>query len=327
MKRTVQFLLIAAIGGVLISCSGASKNTVRMNATEAKATASAALGDLSMASLVMGPTALTSQSVQAAGKLGLSTQTAGVLEGLGMNLAQAVTVGCDISVIPGGADKDFDLTPDKASVSVQNCSYKDDNNTPGDTSDDIGYSFEGSVTLEDTDDNRANSGFKLTLSGWKEAASKGAKSLERALDGSYTLNIPAGAASYTVGKGYTAAQTYKDGTQTDALNVQFGLDQTYTPDSVGLFKKAGSYAVDKTKPGTLNLTHNGKAYAWSGYTDPALHFTSSCKAKTKEGVRIPFDSGSAHYTYINPDSASSSLVISFTACGSYTVTLDGQAVQ
>lgn len=323
--KPLGYMLILTIG-LLAACSAPAKNTAKMSSTEAKATAEVALGDLSLASLVSGPTALAGQSLLAAQKLGLSAQSVGVLEGLGLNLTQAISVGCSIVPSNLSSDSDLDLIPVKISISVQNCSYTDDNST-ADPSDDVGYSIQGNVTLEDTDDNRANSGYKLSLSGWKDKATKGSKSLERTLDGSYTLNIPANAAFYNVDKGYKASQIYTDGSTTDSSSVQFGLDQTYTPDSIGLFKRSGNYSVDKAKPGSLSLTHNGKIYAWSGYTEPPLHFNSACKAKTDKGVRIPFDAGSAIYSYTNPDGTTSRLQISFKACGSYTLSLDGQAVQ
>ena len=313
-----QTILVLGLVALLAACSGPSNtNTQPMSAAEAKAAADVAVNDLSLSgALVGGPAGLVAQYAQI---LGIPVQAATVLEGLGMDLTQAITVGCTFDFSPEvPVDADKDLVPANFSLSVD-CKYTD-------TGSGFTYAFKGSLKIEDTNDNLKNSGFKLALQNFIEEASKGADSFKRTFDGSYTLDTQ-NTSLFKAEKGYTASHSYTKGTQSDSANSTFSISETYAPDSALTPLKAGTFTVDEAKPGTLTVVHGSKTYNWKGNTKPTLHYNSACKARTPNGVRIPFDSGAAFYSYTNPGGKVSTLEIKFSACGSFTVTLDGQGLQ
>jgi len=322
MGKPLKFLVLGlALAGLLAACSGPAKNAVQMNQANAKTTASTALSDLAVSgALLDGVTGVIPQAAQA---MGISVEAASVLDALGVKLPQAISAGCQFKQEPSiPTDADLDFVPLTLTFSGS-CNYTDDNDTPADTTDDTAYSISGGVKLEDTNDNLKNSGFKISFLNFVEKASKGGKTLERTFNGSYTLDTQ-DPALYQVNKGYSAMQKFTDGANTDSRSSDYAVGEKYKPDNATTPKAAGTFTIDETNPGSLINTINGKTYSWKWFAN--LHFLRSCKARTPEGVRIPFDSGSATYSYTNPDGTVSTLKIEFSACGSYKLTLNGEVL-
>lgn len=308
-------LLVLSLGlvGLLAACSSAPKNTQAMTQAEAKATADVALSDLALSGALIGdPYGLTAQNAQ---KLGMPVVAAGVLEGLGMDLTQAISAQCKID-IGSWVDKDLDGIPAGFSIQVSNCSYSDGTFT---------YSFQGSLNIDDTNDNLKNSGFKLGLNNFIEEATKGSDSYKRTFDGNYTLDTQ-NASLFKADKGYTASQTYTLSGQTDSASAQYGVSETYAPDDAIKPKVSGTFTIPELSPGTLTVTHNGKTYTWKWNTKPTLHYVASCKARTPNRIKIPFDKGGAFYSYTNPDGSVATLEIQFTGCNAYTILYNNSPV-
>lgn len=316
MRPSKLLLLSLGLVGLLAACSSAPKNTQAMTQAEAKTTSEAALNDLSLSgALVGGFTGLTAQSQAAAQSIGMPLQAASVLESLGMNVAQAITVGCTLDwspQIPTDADKDG--VPADLTVTVD-CTYTDSGSG-------FTYAFKGSLKIQDTNDALKNSGFRLALQNWSEKATKGSDSFERTFDGTYSIDTQ-NPALFKEDKGYTAAQNVVLSGQTDSASAQYGVSTTYTPDDPTKPKAAGLFEIKEANPGSLTLTHNAKTYSWKWNTKPTLHYNASCKARTPKGVRIPFDRGGAFYSYTNPDGSVATLEIQFTGCNAYTIIYNG----
>ncbi|PZA07609.1 MULTISPECIES: hypothetical protein [unclassified Meiothermus] len=313
MKRSAG--LILSLIALLAACTNTPQNSQPMNKDEAKATSELALSDLALSgALVGGPTGLMAQQAQA---LGIPPVAGAALEASGMNLAQAISAGCRIDV-GGWTDQDLDLIPADFSITVKDCSYTDTGNG-------FSYSFQGGLRLQDTNDTLKDSGFKLSFENFKETITLGSKSRERTLNGAYTLGAQ-NKALYRVDKGYSASQKLSDGSSTDTQSAEYAVSETYAPNSQANPKAGGTFTIDKSKPGTLTLAHNSTTYRWNWYTDPPLVYDASCKAKTPEGVKVPFTSGGAVYTYTNPNGKVSMLKVEFTGCGSYKVTFEGEVV-
>lgn len=314
MKSGIKLLvLLLGMVGLLAACSSPPKNTQAMSQAEAQTAADVALNDLSLSGALVGdPYGLTAQNAE---KLGMPVVAASVLEGLGMDLTQAISAQCKID-IGTWVDKDLDGIPAGFSIQVSNCTYSDGT---------FSYSFQGTLNIDDTNDNLKNSGFKLGLNNFIEEATKGSDSYKRTFDGNYTLDTQ-NLALFKADKGYTASQTYTVGGTTNSASAQYGVSETYAPDDQAKPKVSGVFTIPEINPGTLTITRNGKTYVWKWNTKPTLHYLASCKARTAKRVRIPFDAGGAFYSYTNPDGTTATLEIQFTACNAYTVTYNGQAL-
>lgn len=313
MKR--RALLALSLIGLLAACTSTPQNSQPMDATEAKAASEMALSDLALSgALVGGPGGILAQQAQA---LGIPPVAAAALEAAGMDLKQAISTGCNIT-FADWVDKDSDFIPNDFSITVKDCFYTDTGNG-------FSYSFQGGLRLQDTNDNLKDSGFKLSFENFKETIALGSKSRERTFNGSYTLDAQ-NKMLYKVDKGYSVSQKLSDGSSTDTRSADYSVSETYAPTDASQPKAGGTFTIDKSKPGTLTLSHNSTTYRWNWYTDPPLVYNASCKAKTPEGVKIPFTAGGAVYTYTNPDGKVSTLRIEFTGCGSYKVTFEGELV-
>ncbi len=327
MYKTLCNLAGLTLLGLLAAC-GTQQAIDTLSQADAQALSEAAQGDLQLTSAMLGDASSRALSAQGqADSLEANAQTWGLprrihlfLRAVGvLYLPPSGSGNCTISTGPSPlVDADDDGVPANATTTY-NCSYSG----PGSTS----YSLNGSIGLQDTNDNQPYSGYSVTFTNFKARVSGDNRSVERTLNGSYSMDKQ-DATLFKISKNYThsVSKTVFNNTYTGSLD--FNVSKTYAPDSDGDSNpwNAGTITVDKASPGsaTWKRDNNTRNLIW--YTDPTLHWNRTACQNPLDRL-MNFDSGAKEFVYTNPAGEKSTLRIEFSGCGQFSVTLNGQPVQ
>jgi len=249
---------------------------------------------------------------------GLPRRVTLILKALGHYIPNAASGSCTISKEGDLTDADDDGVPVNAKITFT-CSAT---GPLGAT-----YDTEGSLTLKDTNDAQAQSGYSVEFKGFKTRVSSDANhSVTRTLEGTYTLDRQT--STYQILKKYTYTIERKNFSNTTTSSLVFDVSKTYTPDPSALDAgkpfSAGTIVVDKANPGSAVWTRDNNNRTLQWYTDPNLHWNRAvCQAPERI---LNFDSGAKEYVYTNPAGQQSTLRIAFSGCGDFQVTFNGQPV-
>lgn len=236
-----------------------------------------------------------------------------LLNALGAYLPPAGSGECSVTVSPANyTDADDDGVPASVSVSF-NCA----GTRAGGTS----YTTEGSISLSDTDDNQALSGYSASFSGFHTVLTReDGTVIDRTLGGSFTLD-KRDASLYLIAKNYQQAVSITKGANTYTGSAEFKVEKTYAPELPDTPWAKGTITIAQDKPGSLTWVRGGKTRNLIWYTDPTLHYNrADCASPTR---LLNFDDGAKVWVYTRPDGQQDTLRLEFTGCGQFTVTLNG----
>ncbi len=328
MKKTVLRLATLALMGLLAACGSQSQAPNTLSQADAQALSEAAQGDLQLTGALLGDASTGALKAQSSlDSLDVGAQAWGlprrinlILRAVGVLYLPPLGSGnCTISTTPSPLiDADDDGVPANATTSY-NCSYTG----PGGTS----YALTGSITLQDNNDNQQYSGYSVSFDNFKSRVSGDNLSVERTLNGNYSMDRQ-DATLFKISKNYTHSVTKTVFNNTYTGSLVFNVNKTYAPDSDGDSNpwNAGTITVDKASPGSATWIRGNNTRNLIWYTDPTLHYNRST-CQNPSGRLMNFDSGAKEYVYINPAGQKSTLRLEFSACGNFTVTLNGQSVQ
>lgn len=320
-------LLALGLALLLAACGSQAPQSSGLTQQDAQSLSAAALGDLNLTGAMLGDASAASLSLQSVGvdsleanaqSWGLPRRVTLILRALGHYIPNAASGSCTISQDGDLTDADGDGVPVNATVTFT-CSAT---GPLGAT-----YDTEGSLTLKDTNDAQAESGYSVEFKGFKTRVSSDANhSVTRTLEGSYTLDRQT--STYLILKNYTHTIERKNFNNTTSGSLVFNLSKTYTPDPSALDAgkpfSVGTIVVDKAHPGSVVWTRGNNVRTLQWYTDPNLHWNrAACQAP---GRILNFDSGAKEYVYTNPAGQQSTLRIAFSGCGDFQVTFNGQPV-
>ncbi|PZA06127.1 MULTISPECIES: hypothetical protein [unclassified Meiothermus] len=292
---------------------------------DAQTLSETALGDLSLTGAMLGDASAASLSRQSVGvdsleanaqSWGLPRRVTLILKALGHYIPNAASGACTIRKDGDLTDADDDGVPVNATITFS-CSATGPQGATYDT--------EGSLTLKDTNDAQAESGYSVEFQGFKARVSSDANhSVTRTLEGTYTLGRQT--STYQILKKYTYTIERKNFSNTTTSSLVFDVSKTYTPDPSALDAgqpfSAGTIVVDKASPGSAVWNHDNNSRTLQWYTDPNLHWNRAA-CQVPERI-LNFDSGAKVYTYTNPAGQQSTLRIAFSGCGDFQVTFNGQ---
>ena len=185
----------------------------------------------------------------------------------------------------------------------------------------------GAVAVSDTDDASAGSGYKLDFTSLRvKVTTPNGGSRERTVDGSVTVTVkgtpPALANGIDIARDLTIEQVkVTPGTTLSWTHTTTGTI-SYVPDTDVANDPFARGTVTGSGSGTNTMTvaSQERTRNWTRRTDPSLHWNRACDDANPE---IPgFDSGAV----VHEDGRGNLLRIEFTACGMFTVTLNGAAV-
>jgi hypothetical protein len=328
VHKTLHKLAGLALVGLLAACGTGSQTPNTLTQTDAQALSEAAQGDLQLTGALLGDASAAALNAQSSmDSLDAAAQTWGlprrinlILRALGVLYLPPLGSGnCTIHTTPSPlVDADDDGVPANATTAYD-CSYTG----PGGTS----YALNGSITLEDTNDNQQYSGFGVTFNNFRSRMSGDNRSVERTLNGSYSMDKQ-DATLFKISKNYTHGITKTVFNNTYTGSLIFNVHKTYAPDNDGDSNpwNAGTISVDKAHPGSATWTRGSHNRNLIWYTDPTLHWNRSV-CQNPLGRLMNFDSGAKEYVYTNPAGQQSTLRLEFSACGNFTVALNGQSVQ
>ncbi|GIW25282.1 hypothetical protein [Meiothermus sp.] len=328
MLPTLRNLAGFALVGLLAACGTQPQTQDALTQADAQALSEAAQGDLQLTGAMLGDASAGALSAQGgvdsldarAQAWGLPRRINLILRAVGVLYLPPFGSGnCAIQTTPSPpVDADDDGVPTDATTTYH-CSYTG----PGGTI----YSLNGAIRLQDTNDNQPYSGYSVTFDSFRSRVSGNTASVERTLNGSYSLDKQ-DATLFKISKNYTHSVTKTAANNTYTGSLVFAVGKTYAPDSDGDGNpwNAGTITVDKASPGSATWTrgHNTRNLIW--YTDPTLHWNPKV-CQNPLGRLMNFDSGAKEFVYTNPANEKSTLRIEFSACGNFTVTLDGQTLQ
>ncbi len=317
-----------ALVGLLAACGTQPQTQGTLTQSDALALSEAAQGDLQLTGALLGDASTGALSTQGrvdsldahAQAWGLPRRINLILRAVGVLYLPPLGSGnCTIHTTPSPlVDADDDGEPADATT-THDCSYTG----PSGTS----YNLNGSIRLQDTNDSQPYSGYSVNFNNFRSRVSSNSSSVERTLNGSYSIDKQ-DATLFKIGKNYThsVSKTVFNNTYTGSL--AFNVNKTYAPDNDGDSNpwNAGTIAVDKANPGSAAWTRGSNTRNLIWYTDPTLHWNRSV-CQNPLGRLMNFDSGAKEFVYTNPANEKSTLRIEFSACGSFTVTLNGQTVQ
>lgn len=319
-------LLTFGLVGLLAACGSQTAQSPETS-QDAQTLSETALGDLSLTGAMLSDASAASMSLQSVqiGSLEANAQSWGlprrvtlILKALGHYIPNAASGSCTISKDGDLTDADDDGVPVNAKITFT-CSAT---GPLGAT-----YDTEGSLTLKDTNDAQAQSGYSVEFKGFKTRVSSDANhSVTRTLEGTYTLDRQT--STYQILKKYTYTIERKNFSNTTTSSLVFDVSKTYTPDPSALDAgkpfSAGTIVVDKANPGSAVWTRDNNNRTLQWYTDPNLHWNRAvCQAPERI---LNFDSGAKEYVYTNPAGQQSTLRIAFSDCGDFQVTFNGQPV-
>lgn len=321
MNKLMLTISGLALMVVLAACSSQVQTSNTLTQADAKSLSEAAVGDLQLTSSLMADASAASLSAMGADSLVVNAQAWGlprrlimVMRAFDVYVPLAATATCTISKSGDQTDADNDGVPVNATYTFD-CSATGPN---GGT-----YAHQGSITLKDTNDAQAESGFSLSFYGFKSKVSANAnRSTERTLSGNYTLDKQTSV--YSILKNYTHSVKIVNFNNEYSGSLSFNVSKTYTPDDLAMPWAAGTIEVKKDTPGMATWVRGNNTRNLIWYTDPTLHYNrTACQNPTRI---LNFDSGAKEFVYTNPAGEKSTLRIEFTACGTYTVTFNGQPV-
>jgi hypothetical protein len=327
MYKTLRNLAGLTLLGLLAAC-GTQQTQSTLTQADAQALSEAAQGDLQLTGAMLGDASSAALSAQGqVDSLDANAQTWGLprrihlfLRAVGvLYLPPSGSGNCAISTSPSPlVDADDDGVPANATTSYD-CSYTGSGG--------ISYSLNGSISLQDTNDNQPYSGYSVTFTNFKARVSGDNRSVERTLNGSYSIDKQ-DATLFKISKNYThsVSKTVFNNTYTGSL--VFNVSKTYAPDNDGNSNPwdAGTITVDKNNPGSATWTRGNNTRSLIWYTDPTLHWNRTA-CQNPLGRLMNFDNGAKEYVYTNPAGQTSTLRIEFSGCGQFSVTLNGQPVQ
>ncbi|GEM85225.1 hypothetical protein [Meiothermus hypogaeus] len=328
MNPILRNLAGLALVSVLAACGTQPQTQDSLTQADAQALSEAAQGDLQLTGALLGDASTGALSTQSgvdsldshAQNWGLPRRINLILRAVGvLYLPPSGSGNCTLSTTPSPpADADDDGVPADATTTYD-CSYT----SPSGTS----YSLNGSIRLQDTNDNQPYSGYSVTFNSFRSRVSSSNLSVERTLNGSYSMDKQ-DATLFKISKNYTHNVTKTALNNTYTGSLVFNVSKTYAPDNDGDSNpwNAGTITVDKANPGSATWSRNSITRNLIWYTDPTLHWNRSA-CQNPLGRLMNFDSGAKEYVYTNPASEKSTLRIEFSACGQFTVTLNGQTVQ
>lgn len=328
MYKTLRRYAGLALVGLLAACGTQPQTQGGLTQADAQALSEAAQGDLQLTGALLGDASTGALNTQGgvdsldthAQNWGLPRRINLILRAVGvLYLPPSGSGNCTLSTTPSPlADADDDGVPADATTAYD-CSYTG----PGGTS----YNLNGSIRLQDTNDNQPYSGYSVTFNNFRSRVSSNSSSVERTLNGSYSIDKQ-DATLFKISKNYSHNVTKTAFNNTYTGSLAFNVSKTYAPDNDGDSNpwNAGTITVEKTNPGSATWTRNGNTRNLIWYTDPTLHWNRSV-CQNPSGRLMNFDSGAKEYIYTNPANEKSTLRIEFSACGNFTVTLNGQTVQ
>lgn len=306
---------------MLAACSSQVQAPTTLTQADARSLSEAALGDLKLTSSLMADASTASMAAMSADSLVVNAQAWGLprrlimlLRAFEVYIPSAATGSCTITKSGDQTDADDDGVPVNATYAFD-CTATGPNGAT--------YTNQGSITLQDTNDAQAESGFSVSFGAFKSRISADAHhSKERTLSGSYTLDKQTSV--YGIQKNYTHTVKIVNFNNEYSGSLSFKVSKTYTPDNLSKPWSAGTIEVKKEAPGSATWVRNNNTRTLSWYTDPTLHYNrAACQNPTR---LLNFDSGAKEYVYTNPAGEQSTLRIEFSACGTYTVTFNKQAV-
>lgn len=328
MNKTVLRLAGLTLLGLLAACGTQSQTPNTLTQADAQALSEAAQGDLQLTGALLGDASAGALSAQGGvDSLEANAQTWGlprrinlILRAVGVLYLPAMGSGnCTISTTPSPlVDADDDGVPASATTTYS-CTYT----SPGG----ISYSLNGSISLQDTNDNQPFSGYGVTFSNFRSRVSSDNRSVERTLNGSYSIDKQ-DAALFKIGKNYTHSVTRTIFNNTYTGSLVFNVSKTYAPDNDGNSNPwdAGTITVDKASPGSATWTRGNNTRNLIWYTDPSLHWNRAA-CQNPLGRLMNFDSGAKEYVYTSPAGEKSTLRFAFSGCGQFSVTLNGAPVE
>jgi hypothetical protein len=312
-------LLLAACGTQNSGSSGG------LTQQDAKALSEAAAADLALdgglladagGSASLQATALSEGALNAIG-YNLPRRVIHLLNALGAYLPPAGSGECSVTVSPANfVDADDDGVPASITVSF-NCAGTRANGTS--------YTTEGSISLSDTDDTQALSGYSANFSGFHTVLTRDDGTvIDRSLEGSFTLD-KRDASLYAIAKNYSQAVSLSVGGNTYSGSAEFKVEKTYAPELPGTPWAKGTITIARDNPGSLTWVRGGKTRNLIWYTDPTLHWNrADCASPAR---LLNYDSGAKEWVYTRPSGEQDTLRIEFTGCGEFTVTFNGGAVE
>lgn len=328
MHKTLRNLVGLTLMGLLSACGTQSQTPNTLTQADAQALSEAAQGDLQLTGALLGDASAGALSAQGgvdsldanAQAWGLPRRINLILRAVGVLYLPPMSSGnCTISTTPSPLmDADDDGVPTSATTTYS-CTYT----SPGG----ISYSLNGSISLQDTNDNQPFSGYSVTFTNFKSRISSDNRSVERTLNGSYSMDKQ-DATLFKISKNYTHSVTKTVFNNTYTGSLVFNVNKTYAPDTDGDSNpwNAGTITVGKASPGSATWTRGNNTRNLIWYTDPTLHWNRAA-CQNPFGRLMNFDSGAKEYVYTNPAGEKSTLRIAFSGCGQFSVTLNGQPVE
>lgn len=328
MRTILRNLAGLTLLSLLAACGTQSQTPNTLTQADAQALSEAAQGDLQLTGAMLGDASTGALSTQSSvDSLDANAQTWGlprrislILRAVGVLYLPAMGSGnCSISTTPSPlVDADDDGVPANATTTYD-CIYTG----PGG----ISYSLNGTITLQDTNDNQPYSGYSVTFDNFRSRVSSNNRSVERTLQGSYSIDKQ-DATLFKISKNYTHTVTKTVANNTYTGSLIFDVSKTYAPDNDGNSNPwdAGTIMVDKANPGSATWTRNNNTRSLIWYTDPSLHWNRAA-CQNPLGRLMNFDSGAKVFVYTNPAGEKSTLRIEFSGCGQFSVTLNGQSIQ
>lgn len=323
--------------GLLAACGGVQSEASNPNTTsqaDAQALSEVGQGDLSLVGAMLSDGSVAALGAQTAevGSLEANAETwrlprrvVLILRGLGHYIPAASSRDCTITKSGNETDADGDGVPVDASVSF-------DCNATGPSGGT--YSTKGSVNLKDTNDSQAESGYSVSFSGFRTGQPAGGRTIERTLEGSFSLDRQTNI--YAIVKKYTHTIKITKGSEVNIGSLTWNVSRTFTPDQNALDAgkpwSAGTIEVKKDTPGSAVWVRNSNTRTLNWYTDPTLHWNrAACDVNLPNRPRVErllnFDAGAKVYEYTAADGSKSVLRLEFNGCGSLTTSLNGQPVQ
>lgn len=263
-------------------------------------------------------TAPTVQSANTIATYGLPRRLAVMLNALEVYLPAKGSSECSVSVSPTPfTDADSDGIPATLTTTFA-CAGTTPAGKP--------YSAQGAVTLSDTDNNQAKSGFSASFANFQTSLTRiNGTVVNRTLHGTLILN-KSNDALFTIDKNYVSSvHIERPGRSAVDGSLAFAVSKTYTPDSTSIPWSAGLISISQDSPATLTWTRGNKVRIWQHFTSPSLHWNPAvCGSSTR---LLNFDSGAEEWVYTRSKGGQDTLRLEFSDCGIFTVKLNTAAVQ
>lgn len=183
------------------------------------------------------------------------------------------------------------------------------------------------MIVADADDASASSGYRIDFDAFMvELSRPNGTSRTRTVTGNVTVTVkgapPALASGIDIVRNLTVKQSNVTAGATNEWTHETAVNASYVPDADVIADPfaRGSLTSSGQGTNTMQIRSETRTRSWTRQTDPSLHWNRQCRATDPT---IPgFDSGRVKHT----DDRGNVVVVTFTACGAWTITLDGNPI-